>query len=60
VRNVTYRAHILLLENAQRGDAAPEAPVRIFLPLDPPGVSHTSRPAPANSAIARMLLLDKR
>jgi len=33
-----------------------EAPVRIFLPLDPPGVSRTSRPAPANSAIARALL----
>ena len=57
VRNATDRTHILLLENAHRGG---EAPVRISFPLIRLASSRTIRPGPANSAIARLLLLDKR
>ena len=54
VSNATDRTHILLLENAHRGG---EAPVRILIRL---ASSRTIRPGPANAAIARLLLLDKR
>jgi hypothetical protein len=57
VRYVTDRTHILLLENAHRDG---EAPVGISFPLMRLASSHTIRPGPAHSAIARLLLLDKR
>ena len=57
VSNATDRTHILLLQNAHRGG---EAPVRISFPLIGLASSRTIRPDPANSAIARLLLLDKR
>ena len=57
VSNATDRTHILLLQNAHRGG---EAPVRISFPLIRRASSRTIRPGPANTAIARLLLLDKR
>ena len=57
VSNATDRVHILLLENAHRGG---EVPVRISFPLIRLASSRTIRRDPANSAIARLLLLDKR
>ena len=57
VSNATDRAHILLLENAHRDG---EAPVGISFLLIRLASSPTIRRGPANSAIARLLLLDKR
>ena len=57
VSNATDRVHILLLENAHRGG---EAPVRTSFYLIRLAPSRTIPRGPACSAIAHVLLLDKR